>query len=98
MISEKDWMESLMSTIAEFIDFKVEKCIDRRMSETKHDDEPHYYSRREVCEILHVTPMTLRNWVVSGKLVQRKIGKRVLFDKAAIDDAVKCQKLYRYKH
>jgi excisionase family DNA binding protein len=91
------------NTFELLIESIVERLFDEKFSskekELREAAEPKkYYTRKEVCEIYHVSLMTLHNWVMSGKLVQRKIGKRVLFDRQEVDDAVKTQQVFRYQH
>ena len=91
------------NTIESIVEGIVERLVEKKFSikekELREASEPKkYYTRKEVCEIYHVSLMTLHNWVMSGKLVQRKIGKRVLFDRDSINKAVSTQQVFRYKH
>lgn len=90
-------------TFESIVESIVERLLDKKFSakekELREAAEPKkYYTRKEVCEIYHVSLMTIHNWVTSGKLVQKKIGKRVLFDRDSINEAVKEQSVFRYQH
>lgn len=59
------------------------------------------YTRKEVCDILHITLGTLRNMVNNGQLAsaRRQIGKRrVLFDADMVDELVNNGIVRKGKH
>lgn len=91
------------NTIESIVEGIVERLLEKKFSikekELREASEPKkYYTRQELCEIYHVSLMTIHNWVTSGKLVQKKIGRRVLFSKDDIDNAVSTQSVFRYQH
>ena len=49
------------------------------------------------CELLHVTTPTVIELVKRGKIREKRIGGRILYDAAEIDEAVQEQKIFRYK-
>lgn len=59
--------------------------------------EPRYYSRREAAEILRVTLPTLHSMTKQGMITAKKVGRRILYDADAFDEAVKEDRVYKYK-
>lgn len=59
---------------------------------------PRFYSGKEVCEMLHITPQTLCNMQSRGDIKPLRIGGRVLFDANAIDVAIGRGTIRRGKH
>lgn len=51
--------------------------------------EPEFLNRREVCELLHISPMTLHNYTKQGKLKKHGIGDRVLYKRSEVVEAIK---------
>ena len=56
------------------------------------------YTRKEVCDILHVSMMTLDGYIKRGDIVANKIGRRVLIDADAVDEAIESGRIRKYKH
>lgn len=55
----------------------------------KERDEPEYYTREELAEVLHVSLVTLGRWRENGLLPEPvKMDGRVLFDKAKVRDMI----------
>ena len=81
-------MENLEKTIA-----------DKVMARIKEEDssKPNYYTRKELCEILHMTNPTIIEMMKRGEIREKKIGGRILYDADEIDEAVKENKMFRYK-
>lgn len=70
---------------------ELKSLLKEVVSEALANQEPpkkRYYTRKEVCEILHITLPTLWSMVKSGKVSQKKVGTRCLYDADAIDEAV----------
>lgn len=82
-------LENLAETIAD-------KVV-ARIKEEEDSNKPKYYTRKELCEILHVTNPTVIEMVKRGEIREKKIGGRILYDAAEIDEAVKENKIFRYK-
>lgn len=65
------------------------------MQTIKERDEPEYYTREEICELLHVSKPTLHNYRKKG-LVPEPIkvdGGRVLFNKVDVHQAISSGKI-----
>lgn len=78
-----------------FADMVAERVIAKiKAAET---DKPKYYTRKELCEMLHVTTPTVIELVKRGEIREKRIGGRILYDAVEIDDAVREQKIFRYK-
>lgn len=66
------------------------------MQTIRERDEPTYYSRDELLELLHVSDPTLMNYRKAGLIPEPVvIGGRVLYDKAKVRDAMTSGKLGR---
>ena len=81
-------LENLADAIAEKVAAKIK---------AEDSNKPKYYTRKELCEILHVTNPTVIEMVKRGEIRERKIGGRILYDAVEIDAAVKENKIFRYK-
>lgn len=81
-------LENLADTIADKVIAKIK---------AEESNKPKYYTRKELCEILHVTNPTVIEMVKRGEIREKKIGGRILYDTAEIDEAVKENKIFRYK-
>lgn len=81
-------LENLAEAIAEKVAAKIK---------AEDSNKPKYYTRKELCEILHVTNPTVIEMAKRGEICEKKIGGRILYDAAEIDEAVKENKIFRYK-
>ena len=81
-------LENLADTIADKVIAKIK---------AEDSNKPKYYTRKELCEILHVTNPTVIEMVKRGEIREKKIGGRILYDAAEIDEAVKEKTVFRYK-
>lgn len=77
----------------------AEKIADKVMDRIKEENssKPKYYTRKELCEILNVSNPTVIEMVKRGEIREKKIGGRILYDAAEIDEAVKEKTIFRYK-
>ena len=81
-------LENLADAIAEKVVAKIK---------AEDSNKPKYYTRKELCEILLVTNPTVIEMVKRGEICEKKIGGRILYDAAEIDEAVKEKTIFRYK-
>ena len=82
--------EAMPQLLQDLID-KVEALrvsFDAKVTQDK-PETPGFISRAQVCELLHITPQTLHQWVRQGKIVSYKIGTRTLFKPSEVTAAVK---------
>lgn len=56
------------------------------------------YTRKELCEVLHITLSTLDLMRKRGLVEAHKMGKRVLFDAEEVDKAISNGAIRKYKH
>jgi excisionase family DNA binding protein len=89
----------LISHFAEFVNYIIDKQIEQKLKEKLAVEEenkiPVYYTIAEVCEILKVTKTSLYNYThKKGWLKFKKIGKRVLFARQDVIDALESFKKY----
>lgn len=90
VISAKDLRECFES----WMKFATQKIKER--------DEPTYYTREELLEVLHVTDPTLNEYRKKGLIPEpvRMAGGKVLYDKAKVREAIesgqiKLKRIYR---
>ena len=68
----------------------LDGAMDFAMQRIKERDEPTYYTREELGELLHVSQPTILKLRKDGVLPEPAIiGGRVLYDKTKVHDAVK---------
>ncbi len=82
-------MEDILTKILDYVIDGVSERLEARISTKKEPREPKYYSRDEVCRLLHITPPTLLKYTKNHWLTAHKIDRRVLYDAIEIDNAVK---------
>ena len=90
-----DMQAPLNAMIENLADAIAEKVAAKNKAEDSN--KPKYYTRKELCEILQVTNPTVIEMVKRGEIREKKIGGRILYDVAEIDEAVKENKIFRYK-
>lgn len=81
-------MSSLLDLFSPLIDAFVEK-VAQRARQLAEEAQPHYYSRAEVADLLHISMPTLHAMVNAGVLKPEKVGRRVLFAAQAVDDGLR---------
>ena len=89
----------LISHFTEFINYIIDKQIEQKMKEKLAAEEenkaPVFYTINEVCEILKVTKTSLYTYThKKGWLKFQKIGKRVLFARQDVLNALTSFKKY----
>ncbi|MDH6312492.1 excisionase family DNA binding protein [Parabacteroides sp. PFB2-10] len=86
----------ILGVFSPFIDAIACKVV-HLMKENTTKQEPKFYTRKETAAMLHITLPTLSRLTNDGLLQAKKIGSRVLYDAAAIDEAVKEERVFKYK-
>ena len=68
----------------------ADNLIDFATKKIKERDEPTYYSREELLEVLHVTDPTLNDYRKRGLIPEpiKIAGGKVLYDKAKVLEAI----------
>lgn len=66
------------------------------MERQRAAEEPRFYSREEVAEILHVSLSTLWKLTTSGRISAQRVNGRVLYDANAIQQLVDAGKKIKY--
>lgn len=89
-------MAVLTSILNPFIDIIVERVSERVLSATMKKEQ-RFYSRKEVAQLLHVTLPMLARLTKDGLITAKKIGSRVLYEAEAIDNAVKENRMLKYR-
>ena len=75
-----------------------EAVADAISKQPQTDEEPKYLTRSELATQLRVTLVTLWNWQKKGLLIPHKIGNRILYDEAEVNQALATGKLVKYGH
>lgn len=89
-------MAVLMPILNPVIDIIVERVSEQVLTAIK-PREPKFYSRKETAQLLHVTLPTLARLTKDGLITAKKVGKRILYETGAIDEAVKENRMFKYK-
>ena len=89
-------MEVLMPILNPFIDIIVEGVSERVLAAVK-PREPKFYSRNETAQRLHETLPTLARLTKDALISAKKVGRRILYEAGAIDEAVKENRMFKYK-
>ena len=99
MLNGLDILNEIRAPLKELMDNFAEAVAERVIAKLKAEDsnKPKYYTRKELCEMLHVTTPTVIELVKRGEIREKRIGGRILYDAAEIDKAVQEQKIFRYK-
>lgn len=63
--------------------------------ELKRKSEKQFISFKEVCEWLNISPSTLNSWKSKNMIPYMKIGKKLLFNKQEISEALKNSRYYK---
>lgn len=68
----------------------IDKAMEFATKKIKERDEPTYYSREELLEVLHVTDPTLNDYRKRGLIPEpiKIAGGKVLYDKAKVLEAI----------
>jgi len=77
----------------------VSRCLDERnidMMINSSNNEEGFYSRDELCDLLHIAYPTLWRIEKSGLLKSQKVGRKNLYFKQEVDQLVKSGKLAKY--
>ena len=99
MIKGLESLDDIQTSLNVMLENLAETIADKVMARIKEEDssKPKYYTRKELCGILHVTNPTVIEMVKRGEIREKNIGGRILYDAAEIDEAVKENKIFRYK-
>ena len=77
----------------------MSRCLDERnidMMINSSNNEEGFYSRDELCDLLHIAYPTLWRIEKSGLLKSQKVGRKNLYFKQEVDQLVKSGKLAKY--
>jgi len=100
--------EALTMTIQKALEESLEKVADTvverilnqgnrsHMRLWTRPEEPEYYTRREVEDILNVSITTIMRWEEQGRIKSEKIRGRRLYRRTMIDSLRKSGDLYKY--
>lgn len=88
----------LVITAKDLRDF-ADSLMEFATQKIKERDEPTYYSREELLEVLHVTDPTLNDYRKRGLIPEpiKIAGGKVLYDKAKVLEAIESGQI-RIKH
>ena len=99
MIKGLETLGDIQAPLNVMLENLAETIADKVVARIKEEDsnKPKYYTRKELCEIFHVTNHTFIEMVKRGEIREKKIGGRILYDGAEIDEVVKEKTIFRYK-
>ena len=89
-------MAALMPLFAPLID-EIAGRVSGEVIAALQRKEPRYYTRKETAQLIHVTLPTLARLSKDGIITAKKIGSRILYDAEAIDEAVRENRMFKYK-
>lgn len=89
-------MAAIMPLFNPFLDLLADRIAERILAAST-PKEPKFYSRKETAALLHVTLPTLARLTKDGLIAAKKVGSRILYEAEAIDDAVKENRVFKYK-
>ena len=93
-------MENIIVLSGEQLEDVIYKTVSRCLEE-KHIGnyvEKGFYSRDEICSLLHIAYPTLWRIEKSGLLKSQKVGRKNLYSKAEVNQLMKSGKLAKYSH
>ena len=61
-------------------------------------ENPQYYTRDEVCKLLHISSVTFHCWVGQGRIQTVKAGRRTLVDREDLQKRISSGEIGRYQH
>lgn len=67
---------------------KLESALQKFFLSQKTKEPDKYITRQEAADILHITLPTLLTWTLDGKVKGYRIGRRVLYKKSEVEQAV----------
>ncbi len=76
----------------------ADSLIRRTQKIVEEQCNPQYYDVEELAELLHVTKTTVYNLAHDGRLRPLKVGRKTVFNRAHVQDAIKAGLLGRYVH
>ena len=91
MIKGLETLGDIQTPLNVMLENLAETIADKVVARIKEEDsnKPKYYTRKELCEILHVTNPTVIEMVKRGEIREKKVGGRILYNAAENDEAVK---------
>lgn len=96
-------MDSVIILNKEQFQDAIYRAVSRRLDERNIDmminssnNEKGFYSRDELCDLLHIAYPTLWRIEKSGLLKSQKVGRKNLYFKQEVDQLVKSGKLAKY--
>ena len=93
-----DYTNQLKSFCQELLRPIIVEAVKEAVPKELTRKEKRYYTRQEVCDMLHITPPTFYSYVSLGLIKKVKIEGRTLVDADEFDEAFKEEELVRYKH
>ena len=78
----------------------VSRCLEEKHigNYGEKPEEEGFYSRDEICSLLHIAYPTLWRIEKSGLLKSQKVGRKNLYSKAEVNQIMKSGKLAKYSH
>lgn len=76
----------------------ISEAVSTAIADLHKENNKKYLTIDDLCEMFHVIPSTIHNWVNKGILKVYKISDRTLFKVEEVDQAVKEKIICKNKH
>ena len=90
-------MENIVVLNEEQFEDIIYRTVSRCLNEKNPEDEG-FYTRDELCDLLHIAYPTLWRIEQSGILKCQKVGRKNLYSKQEVNILIKSGKLAKYGH
>ena len=81
-------LEKLSEMVRESVRLEYLKRDYEQQKQNRKNTDNEYITRREAAKLLHVSTVTLRKYVRKGKIKAYNFGRRVLFRRSEIEQAL----------
>lgn len=74
----------------------ISEAVSSALAEQKQ--EKRYLTRDQVTKMLSISLPTLHAWINEGKIIARKVGRRILFLEEEINQSIERKEVFKFKH
>lgn len=74
----------------------ISEAVSSALAEQKQ--EKRYLTRDQVTKMLSISLPTLHVWINEGKIIARKVGRRILFLEEEINQSIERKEVFKFKH
>ena len=98
IIDRMDYSSYLRSFCQEVLRPIIVDAVKEAVPKELQKKDKQYYTRKQVCEMLHISAPTFYSYVDKGILTKVKIEGKTLIEVSDFERAVAAKQLVRYKH